>query len=140
MKSWLSVVLLTTTVLSHAVGQPSAAVAKPGSESEQIARRIVIAKSPNSDAAFTPSSVTAWAGDQLTWTNLTTDNHYPGVLNKDGTFVGFLEAPLKPGMVSHVFSPGIELDKDNKQVAYTIHYVCALHRSEHGTIQVIPAP
>jgi plastocyanin len=107
---------------------------------QQGARQIAIERSPRGGASFTPTAITVWAGDQVTWKNLTTDDHDPGVLNKDESFVGFFGAPLKPGTMSQVFSPGAELDKDNKQVPYTIRYLCKLHRGEQGTIQVIPTP
>ena len=131
MKWLLSSVLTIIAILGYAAARPPEGKA---------ARRVVIVKSPRGEAAFTPPAVTCWAGDQLTWENLTTADHYPGVLNKDGSFVGFFPAALKPGAVSQVFSPGAELDKDNKQVPYTIHYLCALHRNEQGTIHVNATP
>ena len=107
---------------------------------ERGARQIAIERSPREETSFTPPSITVWAGDQVTWKNLTMEDHDPGVLNNDGSFVGFFEGPLRPGKMSQVFSPGAELDKDNKQVPYTIRYLCKLHRSEQGSIQVIPTP
>ena len=107
---------------------------------ERGARQIAIERSPRGEVSFTPPTMTVWAGDQVTWKNLTTEDHEPGVLNKDESFVGFFEGPLKPGNVSQVFSPGAELDKNDKQISYTIRYLCKLHRGERGTIQVIPTP
>ena len=105
-----------------------------------LTTRIVIAKTERGNVGFTPATIICWAGDQVTWTNSTNEDHDPGVVNKDATFVSFLRAPIKPGAVSQVFSPGARLNKDNKQVAYTIHYVCGRHRGEQGAIQVIPTP
>jgi plastocyanin len=130
MKCLAPAVLMIVGILGSAASVPRA---------EKVARQIVIKRSGES-TSFTPSALMCWAGDQVTWRNLTTEEHNPGVLNKDETFVAFLETPLKPGSVSHVFSPFAELDKDNKQVPYTIHYRCSLHRNEEGTIQVIPTP
>ena len=79
---------------------------------ERSARQIAIERSPREETFFTPAVITVWAGDQMTWKNLTTEDHDPGVLNNDESFVGFFEALLKPGKMSPVFSPGAELDKD----------------------------
>jgi plastocyanin len=122
--------LLLIAVFCHAAGLPRA---------ERAAHQIAIERAARG-TSFTPPTITVWAGDQVTWKNLTTEDHDPGVLNKDESFVGFFAAPLKPGTMSQVFSPGAELDKDNKQIPYSIRYLCKLHRGEQGTIQVIPAP
>jgi len=131
MKWLVAAVLMMISLLGFAAPVP---------RGEKVARQIVIERSSKSGSAFTPSSLMCWAGDQVTWKNVTAEEHNPGVLNKDGSFVPFLAAPLKPGSVSHVFSPLAELDKDNKQVPYTIQYLCSLHRNEQGTIQVTPTP
>jgi len=117
------------------------AYASPRPPEGKAARRVSIEKSAGGrDAAFTPQTITCWSGDHLTWANLTNEEHYPGVVNSDGTFVGFFPAPIKPGAVSTVFSPLAAVDKDNKLAPYTIQYICAMHRNEHGTIQVTPTP
>jgi hypothetical protein len=66
--------------------------------------------------------------------------HEPGVINKDGKFVGFLPGPLRAGEVSAVFSPMPAVNEKNTVVGYGIHYVCRLHRDEEGEIVVTPAP
>ena len=89
---------------------------------------------------FLPSVITVWAGDQLSIRNVTAEDHEPGVINKDGKFVGFLPRPLKAGAVSSVFSPTPAVDEKNIVHKYSIHYVCRLHKNEQGDITVIPAP
>jgi plastocyanin len=124
--------LVLIAVFCQAAQQPRA---------ERGTRQIAIERSPRGESSsFTPATITVWAGDLVTWKNLTMEDHDPGVVNKDGSFVGFFAAPLKPGTMSQVFSPGAELDKDNKQIPYTIPYLCKLHRGEQGTIQVVPTP
>jgi plastocyanin len=89
---------------------------------------------------FSPAEVVTWAGDQVHWFNETGELHEPGVIRNDGTFVAFLEEPVAAGAASSVFSSLPRLNKENKQIAFTIHYVCGRHRNEQGAIQVIPAP
>ena len=107
------------------------------------ADRIDIRPSSQTAAAFGPVEVVVWAGGQISWRNHTAEEHQPGVLNDDGRFVGFDAAPLKPGEVSWVFSPKPRINEKSEkkeQIAFTIHYVCGLHRAEKGTIHVIPTP
>src|SRR5215831_5435101 len=94
-------ILMAIAVFGQAAQQP---------RTQQSARQIAIERLPGGKASFTPSAITVWAGDQVTWKNLTTQDHDPGVLNKDESFVGFFDGPLKPGKMSQVFSPGAELD------------------------------
>lgn len=111
--------------------------------SARSANRIDIQASTPGTVAFGPPEVTVWAGGQISWSNRTAGEHQPGVLNDDGQFVAFEPAILKPGDVSGVFSPMPRINEKSgkqEQIAFTIHYVCGLHRAEKGTIQVIPTP
>ena len=90
--------------------------------------------------AFAPVTVACWAGDQLSWRNDTNVDHDLGVLNSDGRFVSFFARPLRPGTVSSVFSPALEVGKDNDAISYSIPYVCRLHPHERGVIHVTPTP
>ena len=106
-------------------------------------RRIEIVPSPPTGAAFGPPEVTVWGGGQIHWSNRTAQPHQPGILNDDGEFVAFLDRALKPGEVSDIFSPMPRINEKSEkkeQVAFTIHYLCGLHRDEKGTIHVIPTP
>jgi hypothetical protein len=105
-----------------------------------IAGRVRIEKTAAGVVRFYPAEVVAWAGDQIHWFNDTADLHEPGVINKDGSFVSLLEEPLSPKSVSAVFSPLARCDNSDKQIAFTIRYVCGRHRNEQGVIQVIPTP
>ncbi len=105
-----------------------------------VAGRIRIEKSPLGVSRFSPAEVVAWAGQQIHWFNDTGEPHEPGVLNKDGVFVGFLEAPVPSRATSAVFSPLARIDESQKQIPFTIRYVCGRHPGEHGIIQVIPTP
>jgi hypothetical protein len=116
------------------------AVFAQGQAPGPILGRIRIEKTATGTFRFTPPEIVAWAGDQLHWCNETGVAHEPGVVNKDGSFVPFLEEPLAPQSVSAVFSPPARIDDSRKFVAFTIHYVCGRHRNEEGTIQVIPTP
>ena len=111
--------------------------------SARPANRIEIGPSAKSGAGFGPPELTVWAGGQISWSNRTGEEHQPGVLNDDGQFVAFYAEVLKPGAVSDVFSPMPHIDEKSKkkeQVAFTIQYVCGIHRAERGTIHVIPTP
>jgi plastocyanin len=111
--------------------------------SARPADRIAIERSAQGGMRFGPPELTVWAGGQIHWCNETGEDHQPGVVNDDGTFVAFYAGVLKPGCVSSVFSPmpRINVKSEKKeQTAFTIHYVCGLHRSEKGTIHVIPTP
>ena len=110
--------------------------------SARSANRIDI-QSSAAGAAFGPPEVTVWAGGQISFKNNTGAEHQPGILNDDGEFVAFEPAILRPGDVSGVFSPMPRIDEKSEkkeQLAFTIHYVCGLHRGEKGTINVIPTP
>ena len=111
-----------------------------GQAPRSIAGRIRVERNPSGAARFGPAEVVAWAGDPIHWFNDTAESHEPGIIRKDGTFVAFLEEPLLPGTVSAVFSPMARIDDKQNQIAFTIHYVCGLHRGEQGVIQVIPTP
>ena len=111
-----------------------------GQAPRTMAGRIRIEKTPAGTLRFYPAEIVAWAGDQIHWFNATGEIHEPGVIRKDGRFVAFLEEPLAAGAVSAVFSPLARIDRDDKQIAFTIHYVCGRHRGEQGVIQVIPTP
>ena len=126
MKLFLAVLLLT--------------VFAQGQAPRSIAGRIRIEKATAGTSRFSPAEVVAWSGDQIHWYNDTAEPHEPGVLRKDGSFVAFLEEPVAAGAASGVFSSLARIDDSKKQIAFTIHYVCGRHRSEQGTIQVIPAP
>jgi plastocyanin len=107
----------------------------------KMAGRVRIEQTESGTVRFTPAEIVAWAGQQIHWFNDTGEVHEPGVLKKDGTFVPFLEEPVAARNSSAVFSPLARIDdKTKKQVAFTIEYVCARHRDEKGTIQVIPTP
>jgi plastocyanin len=105
-----------------------------------IAGRIRIEKTAAGAVRFAPAEVVAWSGDLIHWYNETGEAHEPGVLNSDGTFVAFLEAPVAARSGSSVFSPLARVDDSGKQVPFTIRYVCGRHRGEQGVIQVIPTP
>jgi plastocyanin len=92
------------------------------------------------DGVVSPASIACWAGDQLSWRNTTPEAHELGVVNADGKFVGFFDAPLDPGQVSAVFTPSLRLNAEKKQEPYTLHYTCRLHPRERGTIIVNPVP
>jgi plastocyanin len=126
MRAFVAAVLLAASVQ----GQP----AKP------IAGRIRIERIASGATRFAPAEIVAWAGDQIHWFNNTDEPHDPGVLNKDGVFVPFLEQPLAAHATSDVFSPLARIDKDQKMIAFSIQYVCRRHPNEKGTIQVIPTP
>ena len=111
--------------------------------SARSANRIDIQSSPPGRSAFGPPEVTVWAGGQISFSNRTGEEHQPGILNDDGEFVAFEPGILKPGEVSGVFSPMPRVDEKTElkaQIAFTINYVCGLHRAEKGTIHVIPTP
>src|SRR5690349_13894329 len=69
------------------------------------ADRIVIEPGTKGGVRFGPPELTVWAGGQIHFCNETTQDHQPGVVNDDGTFVAFHAAVMKPGCVSSVFSP-----------------------------------
>ncbi len=115
------------------------AVFAQGQTSRPVAGRIRIERT-ESGARFAPAEIVAWAGDQIHWFNNTDQLHDPGVLNKDGVFVPFLEEPVAAHATSAVFSPLARIDKDKKMIAFAIPYVCRRHPNEKGTIQVIPTP
>ena len=122
--------LLCATIVCHLI------LARP-------ADRIVIEPAVKGGFRFGPPELTVWAGGQIHFCNETGEEHQPGVLNDDGAFVAFHAAVLKPGCVSSVFSPMPRINEKSEkkeQVAFTIHHVCGLHRSEQGTINVLPTP
>lgn len=90
--------------------------------------------------SFNPATVSVWAGDQISWTNNTDVAHQPGVQNPDGSFASFQATPIDPGDPSDVFSPQAQLDSSGNQQAYTINYVCQIHPSEKGVINVEVTP
>ena len=105
-----------------------------------VACRIRLEKNASGETRFAPAELVAWAGDQIHWFNDTTEFHDPGVLDKDGRFVSFLEEPVAIRSTSSVFSPFARINKDGKMVAFTIPYLCRQHPGEKGIIQVIPTP
>jgi len=105
-----------------------------------VACRIRIEKDAAGTAHFAPAELVAWAGDQIHWFNDTTELHDPGVLDKNGKFVPFLEESVAIRATSAVFSPFARINKDGKMIAFTIPYLCRQHPGEKGFIQVIPTP
>jgi len=116
------------------------AVFAQGQISRPVAGRIRIERTASGTTRFAPAEIVAWAGDQIHWFNNTDEFHDPGILNKDGVFVAFLEEPLAARATSGVFSPLARIDKENKMIAFAIPYLCRRHPNEKGSIQVIPTP
>jgi plastocyanin len=108
--------------------------------SRPVAGRIRIERTATGVARFAPAEIVVWAGDHIHWFNNTGELHEPGVFNKDGVFVPFLEAPLAAQATSGVFSPLARIDKKGNMVAFSIPFVCRRHPHETGTIQVVPTP
>lgn len=104
------------------------------------ANRVEIVPEMGKGTVFAPSKITCWASDQISWRNASAEPHEIGVINADGKFVPLFDGPLQPDSVSGVFSPALRYSQENKQSAYTLEYVCRLHKGERGTIVVNPVP
>ena len=91
---------------------------------------ININKASGSHAKFDPPVTNNIApGDQIVWANNDTQAHWPGLKNADGTIdqTFFMANQIAPNSSSTTFSPGSK---------GTLNYVCSLHPTETGTIEV----
>jgi plastocyanin len=93
---------------------------------------------------FTPQTLKAFSGDQISWTNNDSQEHAPAALNADGSNTPLTRNPVGPDDVSDTFSPSPLFNADGSVVKlYEIKYVCANHpnsSTEQGVISVTPNP
>ena len=96
-----------------------------------VQRQIKITRNGGT-VTYEPANLNANPLDQIFWTNLDSEPHWPG-LNEGGTITEdfFMPNQIAPGSSSSIFSPA---------QAETFDYVCSLHPKEAGgTITVTAA-
>lgn len=99
----------------------------PGSELASFVPDVYIPPGTDSSGALR-----AQAGDEVSWNNQTSEEHQPWLA----------DAEFKPVKGDTNALTGLITPWDSSTPGYlvpaaTIHYCCALHPDEHGTIEVV---